>query len=259
MKKDLIGKVLAVFGACCLGIAFIFWLGVPNNAQGALVGAISLTVGGLVMCAAGIIVFNTPGKGAKRRMAEYAAYPAREINDFKAELDCVRESFYADTNSKKNRVARISYPNFQPNYDYKIFESGKIYYAQLVQANNKLFKKASEVALPAVVIYSTDEYFERNPLALKKISDAVYENRHNNVLGNNYRCFFNVRLPDAVTDGKTVYMTTIMIYRDLLPLRYLSGTMLPVIADPEKSTAIFVIDPQYWTQDLIGNFVHGEI
>lgn len=259
MNKQKIGNVLGIIGALVLAAAFFFWLGVPNRKDEFLLPAIIITVIGVAMCVVGGVLMFTKSKNFKYRKERYALYPARTISDFNAELQKVRENFASDTNPKKNRVIKVTYPNFKPNYDYDILTSGKICYAQLVEANNKLFKDGADLADPAVVIFSTDEYYAQNPLALKRISESVYANRRNNILRNERESFFNVKLPDALTEGRAVYMTTLAIYRENLPLGYLSGSIFPVIADPENSTAIFVVDAKYWTDDLIGNFVHGEI
>ncbi len=203
-------------------------------------------------------------KDAKRRKA-YVTLPLNPIDDFKAELNQMRSSFAADANPEKNRVLG-KYQSVavwaKPFYDHHVVDVGNIYYGALVQANGRLFKKTrTNPVLPGVVIYSTDEYFGSNPIALKEIADALYADKAFNDLGNEDKFYTPTPLPTDLTDGRRVLITTVMIARKHLPQYRLTGghTILPVIAAPQKSTTVFVADSRYWTNDFIAQFIHDSL
>lgn len=194
----------------------------------------------------------------KMDMSRNLQIAVQENPDYRKEIETVRENFIADTNPDKNMTLK---PGFGPNkvfHDRSVIATGKIRYGYVVEANNEMFrfKNLQTIALPGVVIYSTDEYFDENPLELKHIANEVYSNKRHNILRNELKYFTAQRLPDELTEGRDVYMTTIMFYRLHLPLGYLTDSLLPIVADPEH-TGVFVVDPKYWTEPLVGNFVHG--
>ena len=104
------------------------------------------------------------------------------------------------------------------------------------------------------MVYSPDEYYESNPYELQKIAEALFDNRANNVLGNEAQLFSNIR----INCEREVYMTTIFFYRPHLPFGYMSGALLPVIADPANNPSVFAVDDTYWSDALVANFVNND-
>ncbi len=199
-------------------------------------------------------------KNSKKHNAYYLL-PLNKINDYKVELEKIRSNFATDNNPNKNHILG-KYQSVaswaKPYYDNNVVKVGKIYFGALVQANNNLFKKTkTNPVLPGVVIYSTDAYYESNPTKLKEIADKLFSDKANNNLRFENRFFTNTLLPQELTDGKEVYMTSIMIARKHLPEYKLSGqhTLLPVIAAPGKSTSVYIVDCKYWTDDIIAHFI----
>lgn len=247
-------------GLFCLGLladprgeySTIFWT------------ALTATVTGFVLCVTGFIVALAQYYTYPKKMRQYKKYSLLWNIDYQKELETVRTNFAADTNPKKNRIAIEEFYGSKPFYDFSVIESGKIYYAYLVEANSLLFRSKMFAMLthPAVVIYSTEEYFEKNPMALSKLAHFLFESKNaanwaGKVLNDELNYFSNLQVPMEWTDGHEVYMTTIMIYRKHLPLGYLSDSLLPIVADPQSATASFVVDVKYWPKQLIGNFVHN--
>jgi hypothetical protein len=199
-----------------------------------------------------------------KRRKEYLTYPVNEITDFKREIDAIRANFESDTDKDKNRVLKGNYANVaswaKPYYDQNVVKCGKVYYGALVQANDKLFKKTRLFpVLPGVVVYGTDGYFESNPADLKEIAERLFAEKGSNVLQYERQFFSNMRLPLDKTNGRDVYMTTVMISREHLPQYCLQSGLFPVIAAPDKSTSVFIVDCKYWTKDLIANFIRPTI
>lgn len=196
-----------------------------------------------------------PELAAKRQ--KYLSYPVNKIEDFKEEIEITRANFKADNSPDKNAIPKVKpTKKGKPFYDMSVIQSGNVYYACLVEANSLLFKENyTNLIMPAVVLYSTDEYYDSNPHELYKIASSFYDNKRNNVLRNDLKYFSNYKV--ETPEGRNVYMTTIMINRLHLPLGFISGRIFPIVADPENCTSVFVADPEYWSKNLVGNYCHN--
>lgn len=262
MKRYETGIIIMSIGTILACAALIGLMGVFasdeifNKAPLYAVCVVGLLVGA-PLAIAGLTIARNVTNSIKMKMSSYLNVAGDENPDFLKEIEAVRENFAADTNPDKNMTIKGYGPN-KKFHDRSVIATGKIRYGYVVQANNEMFrfKDLQTVALPGVVIYSTDDYFDTNPLALKKIANELYYNRRHNILRNELKYFTAQRLPDELTDGREVYITTIMFYRLHLPLGHLTDSLLPLVADPNHPAA-FVVDVKYWTEPLIGNFVHG--
>ncbi len=212
----------------------------------------------------GVIISEV--KNSKIRNA-YRSIPLHDLNDYKAELDEIRSNFAADTAPDKNHILS-KYQSAgtadwaKPYYDNNVVKVGEIYFGALVQANSNLFKKTrANPVLPGVIVYSTDDYYESNPTELKAIADKLFGDKANNDLRFERKFFTAKLLPQELTDGRKVYITSIMIARKLLPQYRLCGenTLVPVIAAPEKSTSVFIVDCKYWTDNIVAHFINESL
>lgn len=265
MKKYSIGKTLSIVAViimmpCMFGLFFgpngehpeIFW------------GAVAGMSLGIALTLTGFLIAVLPSRATSVNTKDYQTYSPDTSIDYKREIKAVSANLTVDPDPKKNQIAYVYYPNAKPFYDYDVIDSGKVYYGYVIEANHQLFqaKNVATLTCPAVVVYSTDKYFEENPLALKDIvapmrKIQVVKNWANKILKNPTECFSSIQVPRSFTDGREIYMATVMVYRRHLPLGYLSDFMLPIVADPSSQTAAFVVDVKYWTKSLIGNFVNG--
>ena len=179
--------------------------------------------------------------------------------DYRTELAAVRKNFAADTGARKNRIAKPEFAGTRPFCKYAVLETGKIVYGCIVEANEKIFEPSQLIhgVYPAVVVYGTDDWFEQNPGALRTIAQELFNNRHNNFLQNEAEYFSNRRLPAQMTEGRTVYCTTVLLYRYHLPFGCVRQphTILPVIVDPDGCTSVFVADCKYWTDGLVSDYL----
>ncbi len=89
----------------------------------------------------------------------------------------------------------------------------------------------------------------------------MYAERHNNILKNETNYFSNIKITNDGLKDKNVYMTTIMAYRKHLPWGGLpsSNLIVPVIANPNSSTSVFILDSKYWTNSLIAGYLNDII
>ena len=249
---------LAVLLAGLLGI----YAGYTKEIDILLIISIALAVlGALALILTGVLL-ALPDKEIKDRQ-RYLALAAADKDgdnalqnfDYAAALTQIRRNYADDDAPKKNRF-HISLSGFSK--DFSVLGSGKIRYGCLVEANDKLFRpvRNETEVVPAVFVYSTDWYFDENPEELRDIANTVYNDREHNFLKNEKKYFFNVRLPEEICDGKSVYATVVAVYRRHVPLGTFSGgDIVPLIADPDRNDEAFIIDAKYWNEEFIVKFI----
>ena len=266
MKNRKPGIFLWIFGGVLLGLSIIgviAYFAVASNTEVKYNSILIISIIGVlisfVFLIVGYILSFLPDKEAKQRIALYSSYPVKNIEDYKKELESVRGNFNADKNPEKNQIAAFNFINSRQCYDFSVINKGKIYYAYLVRAFPPFYSynNFARLTLPAVIVYSTEEYFESNPMALKAIAKKFLDSSNTNVLRDDSNFFTNLKLPVNLTDGREVYATTVMAYRMHLPLYYFSDSLFPIIADPNNSPSAFIEDFKYWTVNQVGNFSHG--
>lgn len=234
------------------------YAGIELNATPAVVvGVVAFVLGAACLVCVRIISKHPPRKIVKR-WKSYLAIKDSEITDYAAELDEVKRNYRADGKKNKNVFDKPVISDVQSFCDFSTLQSGEIYYSCLVRANELLFNPSenTDEALPAMLLYSRDEHYKASPEDLIKISDALYENRENNMLRYETLYHFNEKLDEALTDGREVFLTDVLICRAHVPLGMLGGMrIIPIIADPEKSKSCFVVDCKYWTDKLIHAYI----
>ena len=165
-----------------------------------------------------------------------------------------------------------------------IFQKGRIYYAYLVQANDKLFEKGNVSGYPADVLYSTHPIAEKYPEFLENLGSEMYyykgksEEEIPESLRNVVRIItdehnrssidFNLRMPnpenpDEMIENIDVHFRTVMIFRKDIPNRVLQGSFLPVLVAPSFSS-VLILPKEYWTApfydtDLIADNINFEL
>ena len=208
-----------------------------------------------------------PTKAEKERFAKFLGYPADENIDYKAQLDAIRENFKADTSPDKNVFNTGHLPSFMEFMgDFSVMNSGEIYYACVFRCSYALIKgKGGYIndSYPANIVYSADPYYESHPLELNAIAEVVdgkFTTRFPHpVERQGFTVYENIPVDKELTEGREVFVKSIEIQLDQLPLLRLTNRVIPVIAEPEKDLkAAFVIDYKYWTDKFIGDFVNGK-
>ena len=252
MKHYNLDMGLAIACSFIMGLSLIAMLGfIGGNVNGLTIGgAIAFGISIVVLIVTGILSFR-PDSTLKKKWEGYHTLPKEKISDFAAELKETREKYEADRNPKKNDADMFG------KYTPRFIPDGKIYYGYLVQANNHLFKPgfASGIGLPGVVVYSPDEYYEKNPYALESVAEYMYRNKAFNILANERNYFYNKEMTDG--EGRKVYITTIFIHRPYIPDGYLRSSLFPIIADisSRKKDSVATLDSKYWTDKMIVNFL----
>ncbi len=266
-KRSAAGKALWITGGLLLaaGAAMIIAFAAiatesDNPIYGLLGGGIALAVLGLIAMTTGGIVTSVPGAGVKRCIAEYTALPVNTDINYAAAIARVRENFAADANPDKNvftpKRRLIGTGNC---YDFGMIARGGIYYAYLVNALFPMNFKYSmfNPALPAYFVYSQDPYYDSHPLELQRIARVMQDNSRIEEIRRTDEFFNNLLVPPELTGGRTVFVTTIVVYKAHLPLFRITDSLCPVIADPSSSPSAFIVDCRYWPNDLAANYAHA--
>lgn len=149
-----------------------------------------------------------------------------------------------------------------------VFQNGQIYYAYLVQANEKLFEKGNTIGHPANILYSTHPIAEKYPKFLMDMGREMYyyKGKPENEIPESLRevvriitdeytrssAYFNISIPnpenpDEVIENIDVNFCTIMVFRKDIPNRILQGSYLPILAAPNLSPAVLILPKEYWT------------
>ncbi len=241
-------------GAAVMIIAYFAIKSDTEKANTALLAAgISLLVVSLVIMFIGYRIAFVAGKGQKGDWAKYRSYPQGDIEDYQKELEEIRSKFAGDGNPQENVFPKRYFTGSGPLYDFNVIKNGKIYYAYLVEAANAILtnKNLASSVMPAVVVYSTDEYYEKNPLALREIVKKIYTD-----MRDDSEWYINEKVKDDSEEGRELILSSVMVYRNHLPTGYLSDALIPIVANPDKSTSVFVVDFKYWTDNFIGNFAN---
>lgn len=256
VNKSKIGRIMMIAsGALIAAFAVTFCVLGIMDVEIPTAAVISIGAAMLLICLPVLLIgermFRNKSQIAANRR-KYDNLPYREIENFKAELNAVRDNYAADSSPDKNTVPKLKFTGAEKYFDFDVLNKGKIYYACLVQANNRLFKKTDNAysVLPAVFVYSTEAYYEENPYALESIAGKIFEDRENNILKNETHYFTNVKVDESLTDGHEVYITTLMVNRAHLPLGYLSNSITLLIAEPLTCSSAFIVDVKYLTENL---------
>ncbi|MDR2265963.1 MAG: hypothetical protein LBE09_00020 [Christensenellaceae bacterium] len=238
------------------------------------------------------IIMNSLRKRRKRRN-KYLGYTYVTITNYEQEIKIVRENFKNDTSESKNDLTDGNYAamltGLKPSLDRSLFENAKICYAMLLEASDGLFVKDTFLnrmmpVLPAAVIYSTDAYYDKNPLEFTKIVEWLNQVKGTNFLRDEFKYIYKMLLPAnesgdrlvdtnnlmkqsdtismlgvpyVITENRDVYITTLRIARGQLPLFRMTGELFPILVSDENMS-IAAVDCEYWTDNLIANFSNGK-
>ena len=260
LKYFLVFGIIFVLIGCFLIAMYFFDMsrGVDDGIFEIIIAAIFAALG-IVLVAVWLKRRFTYDGVIVKNIRRYLNLKPSPIRNFSAELAQIEKNFSADMTPQRNEFKVPRYNGSEKMADFFTLDHGKIYYGCVVQANELLFNvfRGMEMALPAVIVYSDDEYFSQNPSELIKVADYLYSHKDVNFLRDEYTVFSNLELHPEVVEERKVYATCVMICRRHLPMGCLTGAILTVIADPENSTSTFVIDVKYWTENFVANYLEN--
>ncbi|MGL5676431.1 MAG: hypothetical protein ACRDDX_08450 [Cellulosilyticaceae bacterium] len=170
----------------------------------------------------------------------------------------MREQFYKE---RKTKGFKKKYPEFfdthkpmvtkyhkgyHENFDQReeLIRDSKLVLGVLVMANTLLYEADNNYDCPAVFLYSTDPYYEENIQVLEALADEIYSYRELpdieilrdldkkwvvDRLNKEEEPIFNEKLPYGLTEGREVYLTTMIVMREYIPGRVLQSRVYPLL------------------------------
>lgn len=185
-------------------------------------------------------------------------YELRQNPDFKENYP----DFFSD--EKPFVVISESVPEYHEVYDRRddLILQGDLVLGALIMANNKMFSKKSKFDCPGDFLYSYDTYYEDHPRELADLADSLYAIRElpeseiwfdyvkkeiYDILNAEETPYFNYKVPTALTNGRDVYLTTLIIKRKDLANRFLEGDLFPLIIKDDIHGGIIL---PYYISDL---------
>ena len=249
-------KIAAVVAWCgAMGLYY----GITKEITAVAVVSVAVGLVGLFAVVLFASLAAVADKKTKARWRTYAGYTYDGKTDYASEIEKIRQNYAADGDPKKNRIPKPNFAGARPFCDYSVLRGGTVRYAALVEANTELFRFTPHNVhriFPAVVVYGTDGYFDENPHELKIIAEKLYQDRENNFLKDETKYFSDIRLPQELAGDGEVFATTVMVYCYHLPFGMLAGdfSVFPIIADPNSSKSVFIVNSEYWTPPIIAEY-----
>jgi len=191
---------------------------------------------------------------------------------FEENIKMMRKNFLAKNPSKDILKKQPSWTHShisRAQYDdqHQLISSGKIYYACLIQANMKIFKRGTN-NYGACIVYSEDPYFDENPDELALVAQEIYKYKGTDNPPPDIKHFvdmitdervyaYNEKLPSRMTQDpfgvdkeKVVYYTTLIIHRHHIPKKRLMRSIFPIITSPANLKSCMILPSHYWTKEF---------
>lgn len=150
----------------------------------------------------------------------------------------------------------VVYDNFETFY-----ERGEVYLSSVLRANTALFHQISGDR-PAQMLYTKDEYYYDHPEELLMIVDRLFNAKSEgtvseeqygelySILYDDYSRPLNVKLPTDFTDGRDVWVTSIVMLKEHIPFHKISNFFYPLLVVEGESIGGMVVPKWAWS----GNF-----
>jgi hypothetical protein len=142
---------------------------------------------------------------------------------------------------------------------------GQVFWGQLVQANQILFKPENRMTCPANVIYSTDPFFDGRLALLSSMARGLFAQKGSTQADREIQGFVDIvtdemtrvlrqEMPPSYTGGRSVYFATCFIQPAHLPHGYLNRPSFPIVVNPEETPAVMLLPSQYWPSELVSHW-----
>ncbi len=140
----------------------------------------------------------------------------------------------------------------------KLRDRGRVVWGHLVQANSTLFSPGF-MNSPANVVYNPTSDDDRSLDLLGQIAHFIFSLKgqwHKDKdlarcarwVTNETLRTFAAPVPDRFAQGREIIFSTLMVHRKHLPGGYLSGSILPLIVNPDETTAVMILPAEYWPE-----------
>lgn len=159
----------------------------------------------------------------------------------------------------------FKHPLFQTYKDAKILRKyGQVYYAALVQANEKMFYPIQADSIPGnpgAILYSMCPPYDTDPEAMLCVADELYDYKGTNEapeewkelvaqITDEHSFTFQQPVPVLSEQGGELIYTPLMFFRQHLPGERLIGSIFPILAAPDRCQSVMVLPKWYWTKEM---------
>ncbi|MBX3458884.1 MAG: hypothetical protein KF696_02825 [Planctomycetes bacterium] len=143
-----------------------------------------------------------------------------------------------------------------------LFMEGDVGWAALVQANDRLFKPSGGAnAMPALVVFSPQQYFDEVPNELDDVATELFELREQRLcppelapfkleLRNERGRYGRRAVPATMCGGREVHLVDVVVHREHLPQGKLTGGFFPVLHHP-GTWCVWIVPSRFWPLALI--------
>lgn len=149
---------------------------------------------------------------------------------------------------------------------WRLRRDGRVVWGHIVQANALLFEPGSGCH-PAAAIWSPDPWYDGNLPELAAIAGGMYETkgestgdpalqRFADLLADEMERQMRLPLPAALTGGRKVFYTTIMVHREHLPEPVLKVPFFPLLACPTGTDATAILPSRWWSPQALQLWRH---
>jgi hypothetical protein len=142
-----------------------------------------------------------------------------------------------------------------------LWRHGQVVWGYVVQANERLFSPRNRWTLPAVVIYSTDPYFDNEIALLEAMAEELLDLRGvvprdkqwrpiAKVMNDELARAGRLQVPSKLCGSRIVYFTTCLIHPAHLPGEALGRPFVPLVICPRETDSVMVLPCDYWPTAL---------
>lgn len=140
---------------------------------------------------------------------------------------------------------------------------GRVVLCARIMANRTLYHITSTPSSSAMlVVWSADPFFEENADELAMVASEAGALKNTSpdensdlapiaaLITDEMARTQNVPLPPSLTDGREVFLSSLIAWRAHLPMGFLSGTFMPLLVLPEETPAALIVPGRFWSDDF---------
>lgn len=195
----------------------------------------------------------------------------KELEEMRNNLENNRDRFKTPDMPKWLKEAPEDRLNFVFDFYDRLFASGRVYYAYIIQANILLFQPKNSDDCPASVIFSDAPEISENPFILRKWGQYIYsftekvpldtpEELHEivRILNDGRdRSAFSFKITEPGGLSAKADFRSVVVFRKHLPLGFLRGSVVPVLTADGCRGATIILPKSFWSKAFLKEWERG--
>lgn len=198
--------------------------------------------------------------------------------DFKKELAEMRENLEKDRDKFKtpampNWLKQVPEDRLNFVFDFyeRLFTSGNVYYAYIIQANLQLFQQKSGEDCPANAIFSDAAEISENPFILREWGQYIHSFTEKRPIDTpeelleiarilndgRDRSAFSFKITDPRGISVKADFRSLIVFRNHLPQGFLKGTIVPILAADGCRGAVTILPKSFWSKSFLKEWERG--